>query len=103
MLEMEDALAAWSIPTQCPSGTSFVCSATKLPAHRKIYLEYEGEVSGNRGSVRRIDTGTYRQISEETVILYGTHFIGTLTFGQETLCYTRAENGRCFDVADSDG
>ena len=41
-------------------------AATFRPARwetiAEIYLEYEGEVGGNRGSVRRIDAGTYRVI-----------------------------------------
>lgn len=30
---------------------------TELPPHRRAYLTYEGEVSGNRGRVRQIDAG----------------------------------------------
>lgn len=30
---------------------------TVLPLHRRHYLDYEGSVSGNRGDVRRIDSG----------------------------------------------
>ncbi len=33
-----------------------------LGDHRRIYLEYEGEISGGRGRVRRLDSGTYRAI-----------------------------------------
>ena len=29
----------------------------RLPDHRRIYLEYEGEISNNRGSVKRIAAG----------------------------------------------
>ena len=31
--------------------------ARKLPDHRKIYLSYEGPVSGNRGTVKRVMEG----------------------------------------------
>lgn len=31
--------------------------ATRLPDHRRLYLRYEGEVSGGRGSVRRVGEG----------------------------------------------
>jgi len=79
MLETDSELMTWSIPPQCSSGTSFSCPATPLPPHRKQYLEYEGEVSGNRGKVSRIDTGTYEQTSPESFILHGTLFAGTLT------------------------
>ncbi len=32
---------------------------TKLANHRRAYLEYEGEISGGRGTVHRIDNGWY--------------------------------------------
>jgi hypothetical protein len=32
---------------------------TPLPDHRRAYLTYEGPVSGGRGSVRRVEAGTY--------------------------------------------
>ena len=31
----------------------------RLADHRSAYLEYEGEVSGNRGFVRRVEGGEY--------------------------------------------
>lgn len=34
--------------------------ATQLPDHRLAYLEYEGAVSRNRGSVQRLVRGSYR-------------------------------------------
>jgi hypothetical protein len=33
----------------------------RLPDHRPLYLDYEGPVSGNRGSVRREAAGTVRR------------------------------------------
>jgi len=79
MLETDSALTTWSIPPQCPPGASFTCPATALPGHRKHYLDYEGEVSGNRGTVSRVDAGIYEQTSPDTFLLYGTHFTGKLT------------------------
>jgi len=32
--------------------------AIRLPDHRRIYLDYEGEISGGRGHVTRVDAGT---------------------------------------------
>ena len=78
MLEMDSALATWSIPPQRSPGLPFVCPAIRLPDHRKDYLHYEGEITGNRGTVSRIDAGTYEQLSPEQFILYGTHFSGRL-------------------------
>ena len=79
MLETDSLLTTWSIPPQCPSGASFTCPANRLPDHRRHYLDYEGEVSGNRGTVSRVDAGTYEQLSPEQFLLYGTNFSGKLT------------------------
>jgi hypothetical protein len=35
-------------------------AATPLPDHRRDYLSYEGPVSGQRGTVRRLDRGAAR-------------------------------------------
>lgn len=35
------------------------CPSTELAPHRAEYLDYEGEVSGNRGTVTRIAQGTW--------------------------------------------
>lgn len=32
--------------------------ATRLPDHRRVYLTYEGDVSGGRGRVRRVAEGS---------------------------------------------
>ena len=58
MLEVGDALRTWALdaPAVEPGVT---LPARALPDHRLIYLEYEGEVSGGRGVVRRVDRGTY--------------------------------------------
>jgi len=44
-------------------------------------------VSGNRGKVSRIDTGTYEQTSPESFILHGTLFAGTLTLKNGTMMF----------------
>jgi hypothetical protein len=91
MLESDSALTTWSIPPQCPKGTSFTCPANWLPDHRKHYLDYEGEVSGNRGTVFRIDAGTYETSLPGTFILHGTHFIGKLTLENEIMTFESQE------------
>ena len=87
MLESELDLATWSIAPQCLSGASFVCAAVRLSPHRKHYLDYEGEISQNRGVVCRIDVGTYEQRSSEVFILYGTLFAGTLTIRDDQMIF----------------
>ncbi len=61
MLEQEQALATFQLPEppeRLAIGESL--AVPRLFDHRKAYLAYEGPVSGNRGSVRIHDSGTYR-------------------------------------------
>jgi DNA polymerase Ligase (LigD) len=60
MLESGDSLRTWAIDEPIVGGRDLPARA--LGDHRKMYLEYEGEVGGNRGWVRRVDAGTYRVI-----------------------------------------
>ena len=87
MLETDSALTTWSIPPQIPAGLSFTCSAIRLPDHRKHYLDYEGEITGNRGTVSRIDAGTYQLLSPNVFVLHGTTFSGTLTVEGERMSF----------------
>jgi hypothetical protein len=60
MLESGDVLRTWAIDAPIVAGLDLTARA--LGDHRRIYLEYEGEVSGTRGSVRRVDSGTFRTL-----------------------------------------
>ena len=60
MLECGDALPTWAIDLPIVAGQDLPARA--LSDHRRIYLDYEGEISGNRGQVRRVDMGTYRTL-----------------------------------------
>ncbi|QDU29815.1 hypothetical protein ETAA8_49300 [Anatilimnocola aggregata] len=54
MLESGESLLTWAIEA-LPTAGSIV--AEELPPHRLVYLDYEGAVSNNRGSVARVDRG----------------------------------------------
>jgi hypothetical protein len=56
MLEHGDTLKTWRL-----ANTAFLVSqiARQIKDHRKTYLDYEGEISGDRGRVKIFDTGTY--------------------------------------------
>jgi hypothetical protein len=61
LLEAGGVLRAWRLLAEPIAGAS-------VPAepnfdHRLLYLEYEGPLSGNRGSVRRWDGGTFEWIA----------------------------------------
>jgi hypothetical protein len=56
MLEREEALQTWRI-----QHTSFMTpqTAVQIRDHRKIYLDFEGEIPGKRGRLSLWDTGTF--------------------------------------------
>lgn len=64
MLESAGVLRTWRL-LQTPDTASEV-EAEALADHRLDYLEYEGPVSGGRGSVAHWDEGDYVLISETT-------------------------------------
>jgi hypothetical protein len=60
MLDTGDALRTWQVeasPLMMTVGAS--SDVIALPDHRRAYLEYEGLVSRDRGSVRRVASGRY--------------------------------------------
>ena len=57
MLEQNSKLATWQLE-ELPSPDKGVV-AKKLPDHRVVYLDYEGPVSGGRGSVEQVMAGIY--------------------------------------------
>jgi len=58
MLEHEGVLATWELPAE-PDRLQQPTSVRQLPDHRLDYLEYQGPISGGRGSVVQYDAGTY--------------------------------------------
>lgn len=52
-----ERLRAWRLLTEPAPET--LCRAEPLPDHRPVYLDYEGPVSGGRGTVQRWDWGEY--------------------------------------------
>ncbi len=62
MLESGDALRTWRLGHLPRPGIATSCE--QLPDHRRAYLDYEGPVSGNRGSVKRVLAGHYQILAE---------------------------------------
>jgi len=58
MLETGDVLRAWRLERE-PLTDQGPIAATALGDHRILYLDYEGPVSGGRGTVVRWDGGEY--------------------------------------------
>lgn len=67
MLEREAGLATWRLEAvPSPAGEAAI-PAERIGDHRREYLEYEGLLSGDRGTVRRYDAGVYRLVlADET-------------------------------------
>lgn len=59
MLECGDTLRTWRLD-RVPTVTATI-PADPLPDHRLAYLDYEGPVSGARGTVKRVDAGEFTQ------------------------------------------
>ena len=85
MFEWGATLRTWAVNEEPALGLT--CAAQALADHRLAYLEYEGEVSGNRGRVRRWDAGEYAIEEQEpghwTLILAGPRLPCRLTLVQE--------------------
>ncbi|MBS0210667.1 MAG: hypothetical protein JSS27_17125 [Planctomycetes bacterium] len=63
MFEVGGVLRTWAIETL--PDVVVPAPVTALPDHRLVYLEYEGPVSDDRGSVIRWDAGQYEVIADE--------------------------------------
>lgn len=85
LLETGEHLTTWrllSLPNS--QGAAQTISAERLPDHRKMYLDYEGPVSGNRGQVQRVDRGAYILI-EQTETYWQLRIEGEMLQGFATL------------------
>ncbi len=78
MLDQGETLATWSLPL--PPASEHLLPARSLADHRRIYLDYEGPVSGNRGTVTQWDEGHFEWVersSDRVVVdLQGRKIIG---------------------------
>lgn len=85
LLQLPDRplLATWQIQIEPADWRNSLIAARRLPGHRVVYLDYEGEISAGRGRVTRVDAGLmelsqYDPQGIET-ILHGKLFHGALT------------------------
>lgn len=59
MFEVGGVLWTWATPVIESFDQSLELSAESLSDHRLAYLDFEGEIDGNRGTVTRVIAGTY--------------------------------------------
>jgi hypothetical protein len=86
MMEAGPALRTWRLAAPPAAGAEV--EATPLGEHRRLYLDYEGPLSGDRGRVARWDHGTFTWESEEeglvAVRLDGARLQGLLRLQRQT-------------------
>jgi hypothetical protein len=91
MLQSGRSLKTWALAELPATGRAI--EAEQLPDHRSAYLDYEGPISGGRGSVHRWDQGHFQIISESAerwiVTLDGRELRGRLV-----LCRAAAGSAR---------
>jgi hypothetical protein len=67
MLETGEVLRTWRLAAT-PEPAAAI-KATYLAEHRRIYLDYEGPVSGDRGRVKRWDSGNFTWLQQTDNLL----------------------------------
>lgn len=103
LFEDGDTLRTWAVaelPCDRPEQ-----EAERLPDHRRLYLEYEGPIAGERGSVTRVDAGIYAVVEDSpakwAVQLIGARHRGRLEVTDDNISPTRQRvNYSC--IADTD-
>jgi hypothetical protein len=83
MLERKKVLATWQVPVNPDTWADRPITCTQSFDHRKHYLDYQGQLSDNRGWVKQFATGHYSpQIITDTlweVTLQSQHLNGLLS------------------------
>lgn len=69
MLERGEVLWTWRLDRDPLDPRNYPIPAERIGDHRKAYLTYEGPISGGRGTVRRVDQGTYTSAAEHPLCL----------------------------------
>jgi len=86
MLEQGEVLLTWAVDQLPQAGETR--AAERLPDHRPFYLDYEGPVSGNRGTVKCVDRGDFDWVSQTPgrfeARISGEKLRGTLVIEQDS-------------------
>jgi hypothetical protein len=69
LLEADGVLKAWRLSGMPAAGAAV--PGEPIADHRLLYLDYEGPISGDRGSVRRVAAGTVEWVGPAVVTLDG--------------------------------
>lgn len=101
LIENGDTLATWALSQ--PLSEAGRQTACQLPAHRLLYLDYEGPISNNRGEVRRVAGGKC-SLLEQSEHRWRIRFDDESLEGELTLERQSADSwSACFVGSNSDG
>jgi len=81
MLEAGPVLRTWRLAARPEFGVSV--AAEPIGDHRLEYLDYEGPVSAARGTVRRVETGTFQWRDDATNLIVVELIQGCLTITRQ--------------------
>jgi hypothetical protein len=95
-LEDGPELRSWRL-YRLPGPNALIPAAPVAP-HRLAYLDYEGPVSGGRGTVRRFDAGTFEWVVDEPGRLV-VRFAGQILSGQAEYIDFESESNWMFRLA----
>ena len=84
MIDTGAALATWKCSRPPEAARDAPLDCRRIGDHRRIYLDYEGPISGDRGAVRRHDRGKC-QIVERSPERWRIEFQGRRLIGHVTL------------------
>ena len=86
MFENDGVLWTWAL-TDLPTSKQ-ATPADRLADHRPMYLDFEGPLTGNRGTVRRVDQGEFDWIEHTPgryqIRIRGTQLHGLLMIEQDS-------------------
>ena len=87
LLEVGEVLWTWRLDAIPRAGSP--CGAARIADHRRLYLDYEGPVGGERGTVKRIAAGEFAWLEQSpgrlVVELRGAHLSGRVTVESKKL------------------
>lgn len=81
MIERGDVLATWQLARNPLTPGPWPIPARRIGNHRKAYLQYEGPLTQNRGSVTRIESGTAK-LTEHGPTRHNIQFTGAELAGE---------------------
>jgi hypothetical protein len=84
MIDAGDSLATWKCPQPPESAINGERVCVRLEDHRRLYLDYEGPISGGRGEARQYDQGTC-MVHQRTASRWELSFRGQRLIGRFAL------------------